>query len=327
MAADNNHQQQDIRSMKRSMTLDLEPQGSRAKRMRSQFSNSPTTNPVLTSPDLNRFALASPEVEQFIKDNIQATSSSTQQTPINVYLCPVKEITDRQAQFARGFEEALAKVQQKEQRSAKSEPTVVTLSSALSSSATGTTSVAASTAVAAGATTTVSSTASATIPTTVPTSIGAGAGTGTGPTLPASTTLTTLTSLTTANLQHLNVQMGTVPSSCDLNGSSDGIGSDTSDSMTLRDEQTSLTAGSLGRINMMDQDKMKLERKRQRNRIAASKCRKKKIERITQLEDQVNRLKTDNQEYEKMISLLRNEVTSLRQEASIHRQHGCLIEL
>lgn len=321
MAADNTQQHQDIRSMKRAMTLDLEAGGgSRARRMRSQFTNSP----VLTSPDLNRFVLASPEVEQFIKGNIQATSSSTQPTPINVYLYPPKEITDSQVEFARGFEAALAKVQQKGQRQAKAEPTVVSLSSALSS--TGATSVAASVvAAAAGSTaTSTSTTASAPIPTAVPSLVGTAPS---GPALPASTTLTTLTNLTAANLHNLNVQMGTLSSNCDLNGSSDGIGSDTSDSMTLRDEQHSLTAGSLGRINMGDQEKMKLERKRLRNRIAASKCRKKKLERISQLEDQVNRLKTDNQEYEKLISRLRNEVSSLRQEASAHRQHGCLIDL
>ncbi|XP_003739128.1 transcription factor AP-1-like [Galendromus occidentalis] len=299
MAAGNTQQQEDIRCMKRSMTLDLEAGGARAKRMRGQFSNSP----VLTSPDLSRFALASPEVEQFIKGNIQTTtSSSTQPTPINVYLYPTKEITDSQAQFAKGFEEALAKVQENEQRAAKAEPTVVSLSS------TATTGTAASVAVTTGATTT-STTAAAS--TAAPA---------------AADKLTTYTNLTAANLHSLNVQMGTV-SNCDPNGSSDGIGSDTSDSMTLKDEQTSLSAGSLGRINMGDQEKMKLERKRLRNRIAASKCRKKKLERITQLEDQVNRLKNDNQEYEKMISLLRNEVSSLRQEALIHRQHGCLIDL
>merc|ERR1712228_798033 len=37
-------------------------------------------------------------------------------------------------------------------------------------------------------------------------------------------------------------------------------------------------------INMESQEKIKLERKRQRNRLAASKCRKRKLERISQLE-------------------------------------------
>lgn len=56
--------------------------------------------------------------------------------------------------------------------------------------------------------------------------------------------------------------------------------------------------------SMIDsQDKMKIERKRERNRLAASKCRKRKIERITQLEEQVaqleERLKRANNELDR----------------------------
>merc|ERR1739848_698873 len=43
-------------------------------------------------------------------------------------------------------------------------------------------------------------------------------------------------------------------------------------------------------INMESQEKIKLERKRQRNRLAASKCRKRKLERISQLELKVKDL-------------------------------------
>uniref|UniRef100_T1ITD4 BZIP domain-containing protein n=1 Tax=Strigamia maritima TaxID=126957 RepID=T1ITD4_STRMM len=49
-------------------------------------------------------------------------------------------------------------------------------------------------------------------------------------------------------------------------------------------------------INMESQEKIKLERKRQRNRIAASKCRKRKLERISRLEDKVRILKGENSE-------------------------------
>merc|ERR1712073_193072 len=44
-------------------------------------------------------------------------------------------------------------------------------------------------------------------------------------------------------------------------------------------------------INMESQEKIKLERKRMRNRLAASKCRKRKLERISQLELKVKDLK------------------------------------
>merc|ERR1711962_1762343 len=49
-------------------------------------------------------------------------------------------------------------------------------------------------------------------------------------------------------------------------------------------------------INMESQEKIKLERKRMRNRLAASKCRKRKLERISQLELKVKDLKGENSE-------------------------------
>merc|ERR1712211_184448 len=47
-------------------------------------------------------------------------------------------------------------------------------------------------------------------------------------------------------------------------------------------------------IDMETQEKIKLDRKRQRNRPAASKCRKRKLERISQLDDRVSALKNEN---------------------------------
>merc|ERR1711872_873080 len=47
-------------------------------------------------------------------------------------------------------------------------------------------------------------------------------------------------------------------------------------------------------IDMETQEKIKLDRKRQRNRLAASKCRKRKLERISQLDDRVSALKNEN---------------------------------
>merc|ERR1712066_764623 len=63
-------------------------------------------------------------------------------------------------------------------------------------------------------------------------------------------------------------------------------------------------------INMVSQEKIKLERKRQRNRLAASKCRKRKLERISHLE-----LK------------LKDSVYGLKQEVLEHHNNGCLISM
>ncbi|PAV91367.1 hypothetical protein WR25_12624 [Diploscapter pachys] len=47
-------------------------------------------------------------------------------------------------------------------------------------------------------------------------------------------------------------------------------------------------------MNMDDQDRRKLERKRARNRVAASKCRQKKMDKIVELEGQVNQFPSEN---------------------------------
>uniref|UniRef100_A0A3Q3WDP5 Transcription factor JunD n=1 Tax=Mola mola TaxID=94237 RepID=A0A3Q3WDP5_MOLML len=53
-------------------------------------------------------------------------------------------------------------------------------------------------------------------------------------------------------------------------------------------------------------------RKKLRNRIAASKCRKRKLERISRLEDKVKSLKTQNTELASTASVLREQVAQLK---------------
>merc|ERR1712001_614072 len=62
------------------------------------------------------------------------------------------------------------------------------------------------------------------------------------------------------------------------------------------DEESLLSPGGAGvsPIDMETQEKIKLERKRLRNRRAAAKCRKRKLERISLLDDRVAQLKTEN---------------------------------
>lgn len=68
--------------------------------------------------------------------------------------------------------------------------------------------------------------------------------------------------------------------------------------------QTSLTRP----IDMAEQERVKLERKRLRNRIAASKCRRRKLERISKLEDKVKLLKGENSELSVVVNKLRDQV-------------------
>lgn len=78
-------------------------------------------------------------------------------------------------------------------------------------------------------------------------------------------------------------------------------------------------------IDMESQEKIKLERKRQRNRVAASKCRKRKLERISKLEDKVKQLKGENVELGGVIKSLKEHVIQLKQKVIEHINNGCSI--
>lgn len=76
-------------------------------------------------------------------------------------------------------------------------------------------------------------------------------------------------------------------------------------------------------IDMIDQERIKLERKRYRNRIAASKCRQRKLERISKLQDRVDRMKTKNQDLNRFICNVENVVNRLNSHIRAHRERGC----
>lgn len=78
-------------------------------------------------------------------------------------------------------------------------------------------------------------------------------------------------------------------------------------------------------INMADQEVIKLERKRARNRVAARKCRTRKLERIARLEDKVADLKGQNNDLATQASKLRDEVCKLKQTIIEHVNSGCQI--
>uniref|UniRef100_A0A8B9ISI4 Transcription factor JunB n=1 Tax=Amazona collaria TaxID=241587 RepID=A0A8B9ISI4_9PSIT len=66
-------------------------------------------------------------------------------------------------------------------------------------------------------------------------------------------------------------------------------------------------------------------RKRLRNRIAASKCRRRKLERIARLEEKVKALKGQNAELAATANLLRAQVTQLQGRVRSHLSSGCHI--
>lgn len=78
-------------------------------------------------------------------------------------------------------------------------------------------------------------------------------------------------------------------------------------------------------IDMETQELIKLERKRLRNRLAASKCRKKKLEKISVLNDQVNELAAHNESLVSTIDQLKATVRALKSIVDEHTRRGCLI--
>jgi len=78
-------------------------------------------------------------------------------------------------------------------------------------------------------------------------------------------------------------------------------------------------------IDMENQEMAKLERKRMRNRVAASKCRKRKLEKISKLEEKVNQLKRENGDLESVLLKLRDGVSVLKDQVRKHAQAGCQI--
>uniref|UniRef100_A0A8C6NTI1 Transcription factor Jun n=1 Tax=Nothobranchius furzeri TaxID=105023 RepID=A0A8C6NTI1_NOTFU len=83
----------------------------------------------------------------------------------------------------------------------------------------------------------------------------------------------------------------------------------------------------LSPIDMETQERIKAERKRMRNRVAASKCRKRKLERISRLEERVKNLKTQNTELVSSANVLRDELALLKQKVMDHVNSGCQLIL
>lgn len=81
----------------------------------------------------------------------------------------------------------------------------------------------------------------------------------------------------------------------------------------------------LSPIDMECQERIKLERKRQRNRVAASKCRRRKLERISRLEEKVKLLKGENAELSAVVLRLKEHVCRLKEQVMEHVQNGCQI--
>merc|ERR1712038_886398 len=301
----------DSKTIKREMDGKMQPPSGVGGRKRQNLtldlnSASPKKNKVqnlLTSPDVQMLKLTSPELEKFLSQN----PSLATPTPSG-YVFP-KSVTEEQMMYAKGFEEALEKIKYQENFGPNTDTvtaanTLVTLSSGQSGQQDQQSAQSAQSALH--------------LPLSLP------------------NTSLSLTSLTPNN-----------PLSRPNSGASGSYDSDTyqlpegSVSVKIKDEPDdrsigdedddesvlSPAAAGVSPIDMETQEKIKLERKRLRNRQAAAKCRKRKLERISLLDDRVAQLKTENTDLAAVVKKMKSSVAALKQEVLDHVNSGCEIRM
>jgi transcription factor AP-1 len=247
---------------------------------------------LLSSPDLGLLKLASPELERMI---IQQNNGMVTTTPTPTQFLFPKDVSEEQEAYARGFVDALAELHQRQ--GADGAPLPLALPAELSSAS-------------------AAPTSSYTMLTTV-----------TAPNVTAmaqSQVGYTTTTTTTASLQAAPVVKteNLLPPPISV-----------LDSSRLKKEEEPQTVPCLSQspplspINMESQELKKLERKRARNRVAARKCRTRKLERISRLEDRVSDLKSQNSDLSHTASSLREQVFKLKQQIMEHVNSGCHVML
>ncbi|RNA26061.1 transcription factor AP-1 [Brachionus plicatilis] len=94
------------------------------------------------------------------------------------------------------------------------------------------------------------------------------------------------------------------------------------------DRSTSSTGDMFSPVNYENQDDMKLEKKRERNREAARKCRFRKLQKIAELEQKVKSLTDLNNEQKIKNKALVDEINEIKQKLQNHQKtHNCDLKL
>lgn len=311
---------------KKSMTLDLD------------IGIGKTRKSILSTPDVQMLKLASPELEKMIinqQGNVCTTPTPTQ------FICP-KNVTDEQAAFAQGFVEALqslhstpagsqaaaAAIAQMQQQGLQQQPTNLAVTTDAQTGQTYT------------QVSVVQSLPQATAQQQVlpQNSVVVSSHSSAPPSYANLQTTTTLPGGTPTSVnyhqQARNSAIATTVDASALNGWP--VNSRVKQEhhhvnvMPIEQPQTvPVFHGSppMSPIDMETQERIKAERKKLRNRVAASKCRKRKLERIARLEDKVKDLKTQNSDLIDTASKLREQVCALKQGVMEHVKNGCQVML
>ncbi|XP_034003673.1 transcription factor AP-1 [Trematomus bernacchii] len=278
------------KALKHNMTLNLaDPTGTLKPHLRAKASD------ILTSPDVGLLKLASPELERLI---IQSSNGLITTTPTPTqFMCP-KNVTDEQEGFAEGFVRALAELHHQHM------PGTLNVTSASQTSV------------------------NTSLP---PVSSVAGA------TVYNNNIAMRSDSPVYEDLDTFNPAPNYTTSAPVMSFSAAGpqlpiYGQPSSRLSALKEEPQTVPempgeTPPLSPINMENQERIKAERKRMRNRVAASKCRKRKLERISRLEDKVKNLKSQNSELSSTANVLREQVAQLKQKVMNHVNSGCQLML
>lgn len=284
-----------MRNLKRTMTLDLDNPVRNGVGVGGggigNISKKQKFSCLLSSPDLNMLKLGSPELENLIiQQNGQVLT-----TPTPTQFIFPKNVTEEQEMYARGFDLALAELHASNPAITSGQEPVAEVGS----EAPGTVIYTSFPQAMAHAGLTVSL-AGPTATSSCPMGI------------PPYTTSTTTT--TTAPSTVVDVPVSSSASYLPV---------------VIKEEPqivpNSCSTPPLSPIDMMAQEMIKLERKRQRNRVAASKCRRRKLERIARLEDKVKLLKSENTELGCVVSKLKDHICGLKQQLMEHVTSGCQI--
>lgn len=281
------------KTLKQTMTLNLND----PKNFKPQLTSKALD--ILTSPDVGLLKLASPELERLI---IQSCTGLTTPTPTQ-FVCP-KNITDEQEGFAEGFVRALAELhyQQIPAPAAHSDTQPSGNNGGPGSS----------------------------VPESgvVPFSCAARADP------PEYTNLSTFAravGTAATNNKHPSTEYPLAPPSHSHTDHQLAAAQNPRLHALKEEPQTvpemSGETPPLSPIDMESQERIKAERKRMRNRVAASKCRKRKLERISRLEERVKNLKTQNTELVSSANVLRDELALLKQKVMDHVNSGCQLIL
>jgi len=288
------------------------PQGSSRKRplglsldLNSDSVKKKQVQSLLTSPDVQMLKMTSPELEKFLRQN------PTLSTPTpSGYIFP-KSVTEEQAMYAKGFEEALEHLRATEPPGSSdlaAATTLATLSTAsvpLGNRLTG---------LLPQQTQTLAQDLHSQHHSSGPQSLPLSIHPPSRPTSGASGCYDTDTYQVPDGLK-----IKDEPDDRSLSGSDYG-------SEEMKSPPQSHTAG-MSPIDMESQEKIKLDRKRMRNRLAASKCRKRKLERISQLDERVAALKNENADLAAVVKKMKAGVALLKQEVIEHVNSGCEIRM